>query len=213
MARRCLDDARALGDVLDVESDDLCSAVSAFEAGPRAQQLLRQLAEAESKIEFSTAYSQCCSAEFIAAHPAEAMGSGEISVGAEPRFSVGFACLVNAIDGVSALPDHALGHPMLGLGPAALPTFISEFIQERCKGPDAAMDSLREHRGEIASWFAVHGALLAAMRTRRLQRALFAASGKNTAMKGGSTPLPPNWLARHPRERRANDQPGSRCKL
>jgi len=57
MADLDLIDVRALGRALDVDGDELCTSVLAFEAGPHAQQLLRQLANAESKVDFSTAYS------------------------------------------------------------------------------------------------------------------------------------------------------------
>ena len=189
MADLDLIDVRALGRALDVDGDELCTSVLAFEAGPHAQQLLRQLANAESKVDFSTAYSQCCSAEFVDAHPAEEMGSDELFVPVEPKFWVVFACVRSAVAGHAALPNHTLGHPMLRLGPAALPTFVSALIQQQSETPSAAMGCLLEHRGEVASWFAVHGALLATIKLSDLRVALFAASGNNKAIKGGLNAL------------------------
>ena len=117
------------------------------------------------------------------------MGSDELFVPVEPKFWVVFACVRSAVAGHAALPNHTLGHPMLRLGPAALPTFVSALIQQQSETPSAAMGCLLEHRDEVASWFAVHGALLATIKLSDLRVALFAASGKNKAIKGGLNAL------------------------
>ena len=152
---------------------------AAFEAGPRAQQLLRALkTTAAGSPAFTEAHTQCVSSEFLAAHSADA---AEVTgAAANPKFEVTRAGLRAAIEHGS-VPAFLLGHPMLVHGADTLPVYIATVI----KGQETRhFRGLLERVDDVAANFSMHGALLAAMSPTELASAL-GRSGLGPELDGG----------------------------
>ena len=162
------------------------SGATAADASSQAEQVMQVFRAAPfDAAAFPPVYTQCVSAAFVVAHPAELVVKNRLLQPAAPRFRLVFAC-VNAATGGAALPDHLYGHPVLVHGPDTMPTYITTFIKDQCAllPADHAMHSLLDCVDDVAALFAVHGALLAGLHEFVLWDAL-ALAYEDTALRDG----------------------------